>query len=101
MDVTFEFDSIFMFVMAMMQVCFAVVGLVTVFRHLLEKTTKYMHIQTGNLYTYKNHCRIKIGDTWQDGTIYTTAKGNKHELFVRTKEQFMKKFNYIEGPNEL
>ena len=53
---------------------------------------QYKNKKTGDVYLLENACRVKIGDKWVDGIVYSNT--NKlREVFVRTKDDF---FNFFE-----
>lgn len=62
--------------------------------------SKYKNKINGDIYLFKNVCRVQIGDKWVDGIIYFNE--NKHrEMYVRTKDDFFSYFEEIVDEVEL
>lgn len=57
----------------------------------------YKHYKnTCYLYKLVNECTVQIDGVWQPAIIYKREYDDVETLYVRTKEEFMKKFDKIE-----
>jgi hypothetical protein len=55
---------------------------------------RYKNKKTGDVYLLETACWVKIGDKWVKGIAYFN-ENKLREMFVRTEEDFLNKFEEI------
>jgi len=59
----------------------------------MNKNHRYIHYKNKKIYVIRDTAKIQINNEWVDAIIY--SEENKDELYVRTLEDFSRKFILI------
>ena len=62
---------------------------------MINKSDRFIHKKTGDVYLIVSKTKIKISDKWVEGVIYTRDDLEYGDLYTREIKNFMDKFEKI------